>query len=242
MDASDVKQIDRISQVDYINLFNKYKKTDKNPRVVLKTVNGLYQNFTNEDKPRYYHTWFHIATMNMVHKENFDCFLRSIDETYDSEVIRDLISFAILFHDIVYDRSMSVTDSENVDDSADYSALFLKNNTELDDIDIFTVFQIIKATDHSNKWGVDDNIFHHYMRDLDLFSFSWSWEQFSETSERIRKEFSHVDDIDYLKGRIEFLTKMKYRGVFSTSYFLSWEDSAQKNIERELDRLKRRLS
>ena len=71
--------------------------------------------------------------------------------------------------------------------------------------------------------------------DVDLHELALPWDQFSENSRRIRKEYSCYSDIDFAKGRSDWAKQMLTKPIFHSTRFS--EDVARRNLERHIEEL-----
>ena len=162
--------------------------------------------------------------------------MRSLGYEYSVEDYENVI-LAIFFHDVIYDTTLS--DSKNVDLSKIYCKEFLEKSVSMNRDRIFDICGIIESTDYTINMLCGDPPIYSYMRDLDLLGFAAKPDDFQQTSDNIRKEFWNVSDVDFIKGRLEFMRNMQIKGVFSCRYFWPYEETAQENISKEIERLER---
>jgi predicted metal-dependent HD superfamily phosphohydrolase len=166
--------------------------------------------------------------------ELFDILTANIDVVQDPEVV----TWAILYHDAVYDP-MS-TRGRNEELSArlgehDLPSLVGAEKSRL-------VARYTRATaDH----GVDDSDQDlDFFLDADLAILGASPDRYDRYANDIRREYSHVPIENYIVGRIAILqslaTRVEQSGLYITELFkATYEDQAQENIAREADQLRR---
>lgn len=135
------------------------------------------------------------------------------------------LKFAIWFHDVVYDPKAR----DNEEQSA---ALFESTlGGHLDDDITKDVVRLILATDHGReKTGMEDE---DLMRDIDLTILASSEEEYREYALAIRKEYAHVPDEDFRKGRSAVLERFLKGPIFATGSFSNLESVARRNLESE---------
>jgi pantetheine-phosphate adenylyltransferase len=130
---------------------------------------------------------------NMDHLDNM---IRSIErrkERLTEEEFHQLI-LAAFFHDAIYNPRSKT----NEDDSIKFfRQAYIGKDRKFDLVD-----RAIETTKHRKR------PFEYLLRifwDADNEGFRGPWKTFLATEKGIRKEFSHVPQAQYIKGRIEFL-------------------------------------
>jgi predicted metal-dependent HD superfamily phosphohydrolase len=172
------------------------------------------------EKGRYYHDLLHIERMF----EEFEAIKDSISNF-------SLISFAVFYHDVIYDA----TSKSNEEKSASTAE---KRLTELDlgkeEIAIISA-QILATKSHQNSENSDIN----YLLDADLSVLGKDWETYLDYTQKIRKEYSIYPDFLYKPGRKKVLRHfLELESIFKTEYFKGkYEVQAKENIEKELQLL-----
>ncbi|WP_185287450.1 hypothetical protein [Chryseobacterium lactis] len=172
------------------------------------------------EKGRYYHDLLHIERMF----EEFEAIKDSISNF-------SLISFAVFYHDVIYDA----TSKSNEEKSASTAE---KRLTELDlgkeEIAIISA-QILATKSHQNSENLDIN----YLLDADLSVLGKDWETYLDYTQKIRKEYSIYPDFLYKPGRKKVLRHfLELESIFKTEYFKGkYEVQAKENIEKELQLL-----
>ena len=174
--------------------------------------------FREYSSNRFYHTIDHVIYM-----------LDNIDNFKLTSKKRLKLEIAIWFHDVIYDSKKT----DNEEKSGKYANFFLKmigvpkkHRKE--------VKQLILITSHKE---IPKSKLERIICDLDLLEFSEKWHL--ENSFKIRKEYSHLSDDDWNKGRKEFLEFMllkKY--IYNTSeYRDGLEVKTRTNLIEELNLL-----
>ena len=194
------------------------------------------------DRP--YHNLFHLNTM-------FESLrLRGIE-------ITDSLAYMIWFHDIIQgsddeekvlrlfgkfvvgDEPPEVKSSEV---AYQYLRLF-SDSTRQHRVNPEVVSEGIRKTQYLMKHEnlTDDE---KLLRDADLVGFGDSWSDFSDTTDRIRKEYWTVDVEQFTRNRELFLRKFTEinNPIFNDPSFSYLEGSAHQNISQELDRLRQELN
>ncbi|MFH1383524.1 MAG: pantetheine-phosphate adenylyltransferase [Candidatus Omnitrophota bacterium] len=194
------------------------------------------------EKGRYYHNLDHIEYM-----------LKELENVKDRANDRAALTFAIWFHDIIYDS----TRNDNEEKSAD-CAVDVCNKLKLSDTFAERVKELILITKHHEVSPDDTDA--KILIDLDLailggaqiasvqFILGFSDYVVIEAAERvlkqydhgIRKEFSFVDGMAYVVGRSEILQKFLDRDfIYHFDYFREkYEDRAKENLEQLIALLK----
>jgi predicted metal-dependent HD superfamily phosphohydrolase len=153
-----------------------------NPSNVIK-VKTLYH-------MRPYHNWEHI--------EKCLWFL----ETRMKEFVSDELSFAVVYHDVIYNPSSKTNEEDSISVAKlDLSGMGLNLNK---------IESLILATKHVHDFvATDDET--QCMLDVDLSILGSAKTEYHEYVVGIREEYSFVDYTGYSRGRIEFLQKMLSR-------------------------------
>lgn len=184
---------------------------------------NLIENFWTEIEKKYsgknrcYHNLQHLESM-FEEIEN----VKDLLENYSN------ISFAIFYHDIIYDA----TSKENEEKSAALSKQRLKS-LGVHDENILKVYEQILAT-KSHQKSDDKDI--NFLLDADLAILGKEFQNYSEYTRKIRKEYSIYPDFLYKPGRKKVLKHfLQLESIFKTDYFKAkYEIQARKNIEAEL--------
>jgi len=164
---------------------------------------------------RHYHNLRHIESM-----------LEQLDRVDAGNIA---LEFAIWFHDVVYDPKAR--------DNEEQSAVLFETTLggHLDDGLTKDVLRLILATDHAREnAGRDDE---DLMRDIDLTILASSEDDYREYASSIRKEYAHVPDEDFRKGRNAVLEHFLKDPIFATRSFSDLESAARRNLESERNNL-----
>ena len=177
------------------------------------TFQRLWSAYTAAD--RHYHDILHVA----------DC-LRHLDSVRHLAPHPGAIEWAIWFHDLVYDG----TRTDNEERSADQARATL-SRLQAEPGLIEQVVELILLTRHDREPKTRDG---ELMVDIDLASLALPAEQFDENSRRIRREFSHVAEADFVRGRAAMLGRFLERSsIYYTDLFRDrCERAARANLER----------
>jgi predicted metal-dependent HD superfamily phosphohydrolase len=135
------------------------------------------------------------------------------------------LEFAIWFHDVVYDPKAR--------DNEEQSAVLFESmlGGHLDDEIAKEVVRLILATDHARvKTGRHDE---NLMRDIDLTILASSEDEYREYASAIRREYAHVPDEDFRRGRSAVLEHFLKAPIFGTVSFSRFESAARLNLESE---------
>ena len=181
---------------------------------------------------RRYHTLRHIGHMLWLIEH----------EPVISTSIQHLthVVFAVFFHDIVYDPQLM----DNEDRSSELFLSFYKE-AACHNLDHSLVQKYIMATkthftdEHSQMsehWGNTDM---HIFLDLDMAILSVEPLEYDSYADKIRQEYCHYPEETYCRKRVcvleQFLTQRIY---CSENVYKSWEESARRNIQAEITKLK----
>lgn len=176
-----------------------------------------------QDGLRHYHTLRHVGEV-----------LGNIDRM--RHLARDItaIELAAWYHDIIYD--MQAADNESK--SAEYAEAALERMS-LDTTRVRAIQRMIKATDLSRPAPADLDA--RILLDADLGTLGSSADRYNEIAEGIRLENPHLADDDYSRNRARVLRQfLKRERIYHTDVMYSaLEESARRNIAREIDQLSR---
>lgn len=164
---------------------------------------------------RHFHNWDHILEGILFLIEH-------------SAVLEYEFGIAYLYHDAVYVpgapdnelRSAYLCYKDLVDGGVPQRSAWHK-------------FILIMATAHDRDLS-NASAKEQEMSDVDLLPLAKPWDEFERRSQLIRKEFSHVPDEDFWKGRKNFFAHMLARPhIFYTRYCRDeFEEQAQNNLRR----------
>lgn len=182
---------------------------------------------------RHYHTLKHIGHVLWLLKHEL-IIKTSIQNSNN-------VSFAVFFHDIVYDPQSKV----NEDKSAELFLSFCKE-ASCQNLDNSLIFDYIMTTkthctkEHnqtSDHWGSTDM---HIFLDLDMAILSVEPSAYEEYADKIRQEYCHYDEETYCKGRIHVLEQFLTQKIYCCERIhTAWEESARHNISTEINKLKK---
>lgn len=164
---------------------------------------------------RFYHNINHIN----------DCLAELEQIPNISHNDRVVIEKAIWYHDAVYNPHST----ENEIKSA---ALLQHNPTTTAD----HVRKIILATAKHLVTQENISLTTQIMLDIDLCGFGKPWEICKKNADNIRKEYYNTTDLDFYKGRKNFLeTIMKRESLYYTDYFRNkYHKQSRENLEAEM--------
>lgn len=181
---------------------------------------------------RHYHTLRHIGHMLWLIKH----------ESIISTSIQNLthVVFAVFFHDIVYDPQSKV----NEDKSSELFLSFYKE-AACHNVDHSLVQKYIMKTkthhteEHSlmsEHWGNTDM---HLLLDLDMAILSVEPLEYGSYADKIRQEYCHHPEETYCRGRVSVLEQFLAQRIYCCeNVYKSWEESARRNIQAEITKLK----
>jgi predicted metal-dependent HD superfamily phosphohydrolase len=166
----------------------------------------LFESYTGPD--RHYHDIAHIAAS-----------LRELDGVRELARDPDAIELAIWFHDCVYDA----TRVDNEEQSAQIARQALAEMGARPRL-IDTVCELIMATQHTKPPATEDE---ELLTDIDLAPLGASDETFETNGQLIRREYGHLDEQTYARGRSAIL-----RGFLSRPRIFYTENFARR-LERQ---------
>ena len=174
---------------------------------------------------RHYHNLEHI-------RHCLDLFEQTRNRFEDPEAVE----LAIWFHDSVYDP----TQSDNEERSADWAADALRG-CGASHAHIDRVRNLILATKHNAEPADNDA---RLLVDTDLAILGSDAEQFDAYERAIRKEYAHVTDDAFARGRSQILEKFLARPqIYLTDCFRDkFEAKARRNIARSIAQLRAPLN
>jgi predicted metal-dependent HD superfamily phosphohydrolase len=185
---------------------------------------------------RSYHDETHIAGM-----------LELLDNYKPTAVRPDIITHAILWHDVVYTtrdkEGQYRPDVLNVQDSAE---AFRTHICDMKEDDQNAVSAMIMATAEHQIPQMDDVHYKGFAHDAGLFLdfdlsvFATSWENFQNNSHAIRREYNWIDKDIFCQARADILEKFSERDIL---YHVIpdrdvWESKARENITRSVHTLR----
>ena len=172
---------------------------------------------------RHYHTLDHIAALLML-----------LDRHIEPANDRDMLTLAILYHDVVYDP----TRQDNEEASAVWAAGRLKGLGFPPDL-VGKVVRCILASRHSHEEPATDDADIGLLLDLDLSILAASPDTYRSYALAVRREYAHVPDALYRAGRKRVLESFLARDRIYRSAKLRalWEQAARANLADETARL-----
>lgn len=157
---------------------------------------------------------------NLAHLEHMLGVLDSLSPQSDA------LELAIWFHDVVYDPKSSKNESLSAGFFQEHLGAALSPGIVAD------VTRLILATDHARpRTGAEDE---DLLRDLDLAILAAPPDEYRVYREAIRREYSHVPDLDFAKGRRAVLTRFLENRIYHTAAFVNSESVARENLAHEI--------
>ena len=171
------------------------------------------------EQQRHYHDQRHLTEM-----------LDTIDGLSDLADDPDTVRLAAWFHDAIYDPQADPGENEEV--SAQLAELELSAyGVDADKVE--EIGRLIRLTAKHDCEPDDPN--GAVLCDADLRILSLPADRYDEYAVGIRKEYGHIGDRDFARGRITFLQGLAQTSLYATSRgHEKWEHAARENIDREL--------
>ena len=143
---------------------------------------------------------------------------------------RAAVILAVIYHDIIYNAKSP--SGQNEKESAKLAVARL-NSVSSDEQICRLVYRAILATDHSRSKPLRGKV-EDIVHDADLFSLSKHWSKFLSDSKKVRKEYTHLTDKEFIHGRKEFMQKLLERPSIYYTHFAvqKWEQRARQNLMR----------
>jgi len=201
----------------WLDLLNRIKENIFSNDVDEDYFKNYYQTlelyYTNK---RFYHTLNHIKIL-----------LDSLHDFHITEVEKIKLELAIWFHDIIYNSKAKNNEEESINEFTKF-AIYVGLNFDLN----LEINDIIFATRHKDT---AQTRLQKIMCDVDLKEFAF--DNYIKNSNNIKKEFSHLTDKEWIKGRSDFLkTFINKEFIYYTDeYRDALEDTARINLKKELD-------
>jgi predicted metal-dependent HD superfamily phosphohydrolase len=186
------------------------------------------------DMQLHYHTPIHVLSMFQFHKKILD---EGAGDTYDLTPSEQL---AIWFHDSVYVPGAGEGENEH------NSVLFMNAMMQpfIKDKDILArAGELIGETAYhmtNMEEAQGDDIAWAVILDLDLCTFSFEYEDFSQISDLVGKEYDGIyTEEEYKAGRKKFLESMLAKGfIYRTPFFRQrFEEKAKENLTKAINLL-----
>ena len=188
-------------------------------------LNDLFSEIQNayESGGRFYHTLEHIYELLMLS----DTFRNNLKD-------KDIVDFAIFYHDIVY----SPTRNDNEQRSADL-ALKRLSQLQFSEAKIPVVVQYIHATKNHELSRAQKSHDIAWFLDFDMSILGTDPATYRRYTENVRLEYRIYPDLLYNRGRKKFLQQtFRSHAIFHTPEFrTSFESQARVNMKEELERL-----
>jgi predicted metal-dependent HD superfamily phosphohydrolase len=168
-------------------------------------------------KGRHYHTLGHLAYMLQLEARYKPAFKQ-----------RDLLLFAIYYHDVVYSSSQS----DNEEKSAELAEKRLRD-LGLPASDIAYVSKMILATKAHEEHA---DAMTNFLLDLDLAILGADIQKYDAYNRAVRKEYSIYPDLLYKPGRRKVLRHfLAQPTIYKTAIFQqAFEEQARYNLQQEL--------
>jgi predicted metal-dependent HD superfamily phosphohydrolase len=178
---------------------------------------------------RHYHTISHVGAM-----------IACLDAQQVNIKDSAAVELAIFFHDWIYEPQSGSNETESVLAFQDY-ATEIRLDKDLRD-------KVVRLVEATVKHGVLEHIPYDERGDMELFLdfdmevLSREWEEYTIYADQIRKEYSCFTDQEYGSGRTKVLQSFlqKKRIYFSDSFHVDKEESARRNLTREIAVLKQK--
>jgi predicted metal-dependent HD superfamily phosphohydrolase len=158
--------------------------------------------------------------------------------------LEDWELFAIFYHDVIYRANSKRNEVNSIQ-----FMLSLLSDTGISSAILSKAAQGIQATAMHLDEEVEPSA--EKLLDLDLHSFSFDKESFSEVNKTIKLEFCRENDanfkgctlLEYLTGRRAFLNKLNSKkSIFRTSFFKEYfETAARDNLKQEIEIVENQL-
>ena len=205
------------AHIKWIQLGNRFSK---NEQYLEKVWQELIKQYSK--KNRHYHGLPHIWNMLLQSEE-------SKGDLFD----KDVVDFAIWFHDIIY----KATRKDNEEKSAEFAKRILRQFS-FEETRVEKVYNLIVSTqkhqiiDPSNR----DNA---YLLDFDLSILGQPWNVYEIYIQNIRKEYKIYPNLLYKPGRKKVLeTFLERKTLYFTEKYQEWyEQKARENLKKEIQLL-----
>lgn len=151
----------------------------------------------------------------------------------------EAVRMAAWYHGAIFDTSLITEYRRAAGEDKEGSAQLAREELTALGVPAQTVEQIAQlicslrghAPDSS---GIDGQA----LSDADLGSLAAEPQKYRTYRENVRREFAHIDLLDYINARMCLITKLLERPtLFATPLAAQWEDAARENLQAELHRL-----
>jgi predicted metal-dependent HD superfamily phosphohydrolase len=180
----------------------------------------------HSEEHRHYHTLVHLGHLLSLSRD-----------AASRHVVRrpDIIDWAIVFHDIVYDPKSKT----NEEDSADLFRITMQDALPKSDVDL--IFEYINQTKAHDVGGSDDEDLKYFI-DWDMSVLGSVDDEYDIYVGKVRQEYIHVSEQDWKTNRGAFLksvvsgdNEQQKKFIFAHEVVRGQlEEQAMKNMEREL--------
>ncbi len=197
----------------WLSLFS--GSTEEKMRMEFQRLINMYSR-----KHLHYHTMDHVAAC-----------LKLLDEVGGMITDHYSVELALWFHDAVYHPGKA----DNERKSADYASMVLKD-AGINAAVISGILHFIEMTIHPSTPVTSDE---KLLTDIDLSVLGSEPDTYLAYSGMIRKEYFHLPEFLYRRGRKKLLRLFLESGrIFHSEYFFNkYEKAARDNIKGELARL-----
>ena len=211
------------------NLANLLSELKCNPYYIRSIMQSTFH--ANMNDKVFYHSPLHVLSILSFAQIN-------------GIALEDWELLAIYFHDAIYRPDGKKNEINSIQ-----FMLALLSDTGISSTVLSKTANGIQATAMHLDEDVDPTV--EKLLDLDIHIFSLPGAKYVEQSNNIRQEwvnedplFNGVTNIEFTKGRIQFLEKFSSKkSIFRTDFFKkSWETNARNNINMEIDILKEYLN
>ncbi len=178
----------------------------------------LYNAYTQPD--RFYHNLNHIEAC-----------LNDFQEVSSLTNTPNLVKLAVWYHDVIYDVHRSDNEQKSADLASDVCSMAGLSNEIIQE-----VCNLILATKHHQP---SDSINQMIVIDVDLAILGKPPLEYDIYEKAIRKEYSHISDSDFQKGRIDILQSfLEKPSIYSLDFFKNkYQQQAIQNIKKAMSDL-----
>lgn len=184
---------------------------------------------------RAYHNWNHVQRMLT---DYFTYFGDSCESAGECDRMNREMYWAIIFHDIICDPGKR----DNEERSATMAWHLLSNSVLKDRVWSDRVRLLIMATKHPSYRSLDHE--KEMIADLDLAGLADDKEDFLESGEKIRQEYSSYSKEDFFEGRIAFWNLLLAQDhIYKTKEMRQLlEDKARENLNNDIKFMEEKLN
>jgi predicted metal-dependent HD superfamily phosphohydrolase len=173
---------------------------------------------------RFYHTLNHI-----------DYCLKQLDSFFGNTGDSNIVEFALWYHDFVYNPL-----SNNNEEESANAATLVCHESEMSVSFTNKVHELILITKHSKE---PSDFLQKVIIDIDLSILGSNLKSYDSFETNIRKEYSPVNDRDFLMGRTNILKGFLNRPrIFYTDFFFGkYHEAARNNLMRTIKNFERSM-